>query len=401
MSTTIPSIAEPALGRSRAFGAFVAALGISKLGDALYLFALPWIAYELTGSALVMGTLYAAEVVPVVVCGVVAGAWVDRYGARRMMLASDVARAVLVSSIPILYMAGSLRTWHLYAVAFLLGIFTLLFDVSTVAAIPHLDHDLTRANAVHQSVVQAASVVGPAVAGSTIAAIGAFGALWIDVISFAATVVVVAQLPVRDLPSRDQAFWSDVAAGFRWLSRGGAIRTLALQAAVGNFGYAMVMSVMLFYLRADLLLSAQRAGFVNAAAGVGGVAASLAIVRLRRHLAPATLYRRILITGLLGYAVLLVAPVWWLASIALAAVGACNMAWVIVTTSMRQALIPRPLLGRVVSLSRTLSVAAMPLGAAAGGLLAEHDRLPLVFVAAVATKAIEIVIAQRPEVQAL
>src|SRR5687767_10663356 len=97
----LAAAALPARER-RTLGPFLAALAVSKAGDALYLIALPWIAYELTHSAMVMGTLYAAEILPVVLGGVFAGVWVDRYGVRRMMLASDLARAALIGVIPLL-----------------------------------------------------------------------------------------------------------------------------------------------------------------------------------------------------------------------------------------------------------------------------------------------------------
>jgi MFS family permease len=125
-------------GLSPQFLAFLAGLTVSKLGDGLYTFALPWIAYQLTGSSLVMGMLFAAEILPTPLLGVFAGAYVDRFDRRRLMLSLHVIRAALVASIPFVQMLGVLQLWYLYVVAFSLALVSMAFDVSTAAAIPQM-----------------------------------------------------------------------------------------------------------------------------------------------------------------------------------------------------------------------------------------------------------------------
>jgi MFS family permease len=90
------------LGFSLPFVAFLGGSLVSRIGDALYSFALPWMAYELTHSSLVLGTLYATEIVPVLRFGAFAGVYVDRLNRRHLLLGADLLRAMLVALIPLL-----------------------------------------------------------------------------------------------------------------------------------------------------------------------------------------------------------------------------------------------------------------------------------------------------------
>jgi MFS family permease len=401
-SVALSAPAQP--GERGGLTSFLAALTISKVGDALYLFTLPWIAYELTGSAVVMGTLYAAEVIPVVLFGAFAGVVVDRYGVQAAMIASDLARAILVAAIPLLNTFGLLHLPHLYAIAFGLGMLTVLFDVATTAAIPRLtSQHLTRANSVHQSTTQLAAVTGPALAGLLIQAVGAYGVMTIDAASFAATLVVVMRQPllaaIDDRPR--PPLLGELGEGARWMWRSGAIRTLALQAAIGNFGFAMVSAVMLFYLRDTLHAPASIAGATFAMLGAGGVIGSLAIVPLERRFRKGVLYPAILTMGFIGLGILAAIPSAWGVAFGLTLLAACNMSWVVLSTSVRQERIPKPLLGRILAISRVFSMASMPLGAAAGGWIAAGGSVRTVFLLAAVTKLVEITIARRREIREL
>jgi MFS family permease len=385
-------------GLPRPFAAFLGGLTVSKLGDALYLFALPWITYDLTGSAVVMGTLYAVEIVPALLFGALAGVYVDRFDRRTLMLGADQLRAALVAAVPLLHLTGGLRLWHLFAVAFLLSLLSLLFDVATTAVVPDLaGADLTRANAVHQGAMQLASMSGPALAGLVIAAVGGYGALWLDALSFAGTFLVLLRLPAFRPAGAGQSartVLQGLADGFRWMWGSAVIRVLALQAMTGNFGFGMVSAVLMFYLRSTLGLSPQLAGLDFAMLGVGGVLGSVAIVPLSRRFRRGLLYPAILLFGMAGLLLMAAVRTWWAPGIGFGMVSACNIAWVVLSTSVRQELIPSGLMGRVVGFTRMLSTAGMPVGAALGGLLIDRFDPAVVFLAAAATKGAEVLIAR-------
>jgi len=221
--------------------------------------------------------------------------------------------------------------------------------------------------------------------------------LTIDAISFAATLIIVARQPLFPIAGESQrrSIGAELSDGIRWLWRSGVVRTLALQAAIGNFGFAMVSAVLLFYLRDTLGATATATGVAFAMLGAGGVIGSMIIVPLARRVRKGTLYPVILCVGLTGLLIVASIRSARAAGIGLALVGACNMAWVILSTSVRQESIPTPLLGRVLAVSRALSVAAMPAGAAAGGWIAATVAVETVFLLAALTKLIELMIALR------
>jgi MFS family permease len=385
-------------GLSRSFAVFLAGLTISKLGDALYMFALPWIAYDVTGSAVVMGTLYAIEIVPIVLFGALAGVFVDRLDRRKLMMTADALRALIVAAIPLLAGFGLLQVWHLYIVAFALSLISLMFDVATTIAIPELaGKDLTRGNAAHQLIMQLGSMAGPALAGVAIAALGGYGAMWLDSLSFAGTFLALLTLPpFRNGSSGATArgVFAGMAEGFRWLWGNAVIKVLSLQAMIGNFGFGMVSAVLMFYLRNVLGLSSAISGLNYAMLGVGGIIGSLAIVPLSRRFRRGQIYPEMLLFGMTGLLIIATVRTWWAPGLGFGMVSACNVAWVVLSTSVRQENIPSDLMGRVLSFTRVLSTAAMPLGATLGGVMIERFDPTFVFMIAAAAKLVEALVAR-------
>lgn len=181
---------------SKEYKIFIFGLFISRIGDSLYNFAFPWIAYQLTGLAVIMSSLFAINVLPIVLFDPIVGVIVDRYDRRRLLWIADAISIILVSLVPILHSLHLLEIWHLYVITFILAVMSMLFDVTTVTVIPHIaGASLTKANSLYQMVNQLSSLLGPMLAGLCISFIGGFQVLWINVLSFIATLVAVMLLP--------------------------------------------------------------------------------------------------------------------------------------------------------------------------------------------------------------
>ncbi len=140
---------------------------ISNLGSSITLFALPLLVFKLTGSALNLGITTAAEFLPYLLFGLILGAWTDRVNRKRMMISTDIARALIIASIPLLYTFGLLTVWWIYIVGFVHATLTICFEAGQFAAIPSLvdQDDLVTANGRIQASYSGASVVGPLLAG--------------------------------------------------------------------------------------------------------------------------------------------------------------------------------------------------------------------------------------------
>jgi Na+/melibiose symporter-like transporter len=243
------------------------------------------------------------------------------------------------------------------------------------------------------------------VAGLLIATIGASTTLWIDSASYAGTIVAVLILPAITIARAGRTATGvlrGMLEGFHWLWTCRPIRALSLQAMVGNFGFGMIMAVFLYYLRSTLGLSAELSGIDYALLEVGGMLGTLAIVPLDRRVRRARLYSGIIVWGTMGLVLTLLLRAWWWApGVGMAIVLSGNLAWTVLSTSVRQELIPTELRGRVLSFTRVLAAACMPLGATLGGLISQAFDPSLVFVVAIVAKVLELLITRLSSIRHL
>lgn len=383
-----------------AYVIFIFGLLISRIGDSLYTFALPWIAYKLTGSAIIMSSLFAIGVLPIVLFGPIVGVVVDRFDRRKLMWVADVGCIILVSLIPLLYNLSVLQLWHLYVVSFILAVLSMLFDVATITVIPQIaGPSLTRANSAYQMVNQIASLAGPALAGIIIAIIGGINALWINALSFIATLVAVLLLPKLEMKKPTdraktllQTIKNDMREGLKWLINDRLNLTLSLQAMVGNFGASAVLGGLMYYLLATLNLSAEESGINYTLIGVGGLLGSIIVIPLEQRFRRGILIPTLLAVGATGLTYAIWSEYWLAPGISFGLAMICNIAWNTIVASVRQETVPTDMQGRVLGFSRVLTRLAMPLGALVGGLISDFNPVAI-FILASTAKFIEVIIA--------
>lgn len=148
--------------------------GVSMLGDHFYMIALPWLVLQLTGDSLAMGTVLALSAIPRALFMLVGGALTDRFSPRSLMLASNAIRFVLVSLLTGLVFANRVEMWMLYTLAVLFGVADAFFYPAQSSMVPQLvkkDH-LQIANSLVQGTMMLTMLLGPALAGLLIAALG-------------------------------------------------------------------------------------------------------------------------------------------------------------------------------------------------------------------------------------
>ncbi|MEK4100091.1 MFS transporter [Bacillus sp. FSL E2-0195] len=378
---------------------FIFGLLISRIGDSLYTFALPWIAYKLTGSAIIMSSLFAIGVLPIVLFGPIVGVVVDRFDRRKLMWVADAGCIILVSLIPLLYNLSVLQLWHLYAISFILAVLSMLFDVATITVIPQIaGPSLTRANSAYQMVNQIASLAGPTLAGIIIALMGGINALWINAISFMATLVAVLLLPKLEKKKPTdraktplQTIRNDMREGLKWLMNDRLNLALSLQAMVGNFGASAVLGGLMYYLLSTLNLSAEESGINYTLIGVGGLLGSIIVIPLEQRFRRGILIPTLLAVGAIGLTYAIWSEYWLAPGISFGLAMICNIAWNTIVASVRQETVPTDMQGRVLGFSRVLTRLAMPLGALVGGLISDFNPVAI-FILASTTKVIEVII---------
>jgi predicted MFS family arabinose efflux permease len=373
-------------GASRTdFWKFWAGQTISQLGSSFTAFALPLLVYKLTGSSVSLAIGTAAYFLPYLLFGLVIGAWVDRVDRRRMMIAVDLGRALVIAVIPILAYADALSVWWIYGGAFVISTLTIAFDSGEFAALPNLvsKDDLVTANGRLQASYSAAMIVGPLLAGVLLAVVEVETVFIVDAASFVASGISLALVRTSfnpdELPERKHIL-HDVGEGLRYVLHHPVLRNISLMMALINFVSATAFTQLVLFASVELDASDTQIAVLYAAGAAGVVCLGLSAGRLRRRLSfSVAALGAMMLEGVLGILfglnnVFAVGLVLW------AAISGLGLFFNINTVSLRQQIVPSHMLGRVVSIASVLAWSAIPLGALLGGWAIEAtDDVALVY----------------------
>ena len=355
---------------------------ISSFGSAITTVALPLTAVVvLHASPLQMGVLLALATLPHLLFGLVAGALVDRLPRRSMLVGADVARSLLLGTIPVLGVIGALRIEHLYAVAFLTGVMTMLFEIASMTLLPALvgRDDLIQANGVMVLNTSVAGTAGPALAGGLVQALTAPLAIAFEAASFLLSAGCSLLIEVKQDPTSAGArgsarLWAEIVEGLRVVFGSPVLSAVAVSAGIGSMAGAMQGALVVLYLARDLHLSAAFIGLAVAASGAASVVGALLAPPYSRWLGAGPAY----ITGqmLASSAGLILAAARGPLSVVLLLVVVGRLAgglgaplYGVPQRTLRQSLVPGQVLGRVNATWRFLVIGAQPMGALLGGLL--------------------------------
>jgi MFS family permease len=374
----LTSAASP---RARARGATVALLtgqGLSGLGDMLAAIALPWFVLQETGSPALTALTGFASLVPLVVGGIVGGAVVDRFGFRAVSVAADVASGATIAVIPILGLVGSLEIWHVIVLAFLGSMLDIPGSTARQSALPALAEQgsvrLERLNAAAETIRRLTHLTGPPLAGLLIVLIGPTAVLWLDVVSFAiSALLVVAFVPAIRAPVEgDPGQWlARVREGFAFVIHEPLLRTLILIIGAVNVLMNPIFLVVLPVYADATTGRAVDLGLLIGAFGVGSVISAVSFGAFAARLSRVVLLR----AGLLVTAI----PVWVLSTVPPVGVALVAMLVVGLSVGAIGPLIltvlgertPIALRGRVFGTYATLVNGAIPFGVLVTGLLLE------------------------------
>ncbi|TCO44912.1 putative MFS family arabinose efflux permease [Kribbella antiqua] len=344
---------------------------VSASGSAITTVALPLVAVvTLQASAVEMGVLAALTLLPHLLFGLPAGVWVDRWSLRRVLVVSDVGRAVLLGSVPLAAAVGSLHMWQLYVVAVLTGALTLLSDTASMTLQPALvpREDLMRANSAVLLNLNIASTAGPSVTGFLVQVVSAPFAIVFDAASY--VVSAVASYLIRE-PPRGPAAGPGVqlTAGLRTLFGHPVLRPLVVSATIGAIAGSLQGPLVVLYLVRERHWPAGLVGVAITVFGVAAVAGSLVVPAWTRRLGIGRAYiSGQLLASLSGVALALGAGPFIYLGQALSGLGMSLFG--VPQRTVRQSLAPPHLLGQVSATWRTLVIGGQSLGALTSGLLA-------------------------------
>jgi MFS family permease len=349
---------------------------ISFFGSQITLLALPLTAtVNLQASAPQMALLRAADVAPALLSGLLAGTLIDRFRRRPILIVSDIGRALLIGSIPLASYLGLLSMSHLYVVAFLGGILSVFFDVAHMSLLPTL---LPRDRLVECNSKLEVSRSVAMIAGVLVQLLSASIALIIDAFSFLGSALFLLRIPESPPPRVDArpSLWTEAAEGFNALWSQPLLRTMALSLCVFNFFYNMIGTVYVLYVIHELHIAPATLGLIYTIGSIGFVfGAILAGHAARRFgvgptivwsagISDAAFLLIPLVSGQCSAVLPLLITAQFLATLA-GPVTAINQ------LSLRQAITPNHLQGRVNATMRVIALGAAPVGALFAGLLGD------------------------------
>jgi len=329
-----------------------------------------------------VGALTAVEFSPFVLFGLPAGAIVDRLPRRPVLVIADIGRALALASIPIAYAFDVLSYSQLVVVVFLTGSLTVFFDVAYQSILPALveREELADGNAKLEISRSAAQTAGPGIAGLLIELIGAATAVTVDAISFVVSALFIRGIRAQEPPvdhvdeaSRGlRGLGREIVEGLRYVLGHRTLRLIAGSTATSNFFSSMSMAVFLVYAVRERDYSAGIVGLIFTIGNLGALIAAFTAQRITR----AVRLGRAIVLGLLlaqlGMLMLGLAPASHAAAFFVAAwmlFGFGGILYNINQVSLRQAITPHRLQGRMNASMRFMVWGTMPFGSLAGGAL--------------------------------
>lgn len=381
MATEHPAVTP--LWRDRDFGYVWAGETVAQLGVQLGQIALPVIAIELllAGEAEV-GALRAAGVAAFLLVGLPAGAWVDRWLKRRTMIVADLVRAAAVVAVPLLWWAGDLAMWHLYAVAGVIGVATVFFDVSYQSFVPFLvrAEQVPEANSKLEASFQVARIAGPGLGGLLLKVISAPLLMAADAVGYAVSAACLAR--ARDREERPEPVGrgrlrADIAEGLGFVWRHPLIRPITMCTAIGNAGFTVVSTLTPLLILRELGFEPWAMGAAFSIGAVGGILGAAASPRLGHRFGEGTTIPLTAVAMGLAMALVPLAalapnrPVAFVVLVVAELVVSFNvLAYNVVQVSMRQRVCPPRLLGRMNASIRFVVWGVQPVAALLAGSVA-------------------------------
>ena len=374
MPTTIAPSPPAPLWRNPDYVLLWCGQAVSLVGDRASGIAFPLLVLALSHSAAQAGLLGLVSSLPYVLLSLPAGALVDRWDRKRVMIVCDAGRMLALGSVPIVIWTGHLSLALLYVVATVEGTLFVFFDLAQVAALPRVvgTERLRTASAQNNLMYTLAYLAGPPLGGALYQNAGRGAPFLVDAVSYAGSVISLffirtrfqAQRPVVRQPLR-----VEIGEGLRWLWGRPLLRFLAFLAFGFNVVFFSAGNVLLLIVLAKHHhASSSGIGLLFAIGSIGGLLGAIATIRIRDRLS----FRQLMVGAgwllVLLYPLYAVAPNVVVLGIVAAALSTVGTVYNIVQYSYRLALTPDELQGRVNSVFRLVAFSGQPAGAGLVGL---------------------------------
>jgi MFS family permease len=366
--------------RSRNYRLFFSGQIISLVGTWMQSVAQAWLVYRLTHSSLLLGLVGFAGQIPVFLLASIGGMVADRHSRYRIVIATQTTAMVLALILSALTLHGHIKVWEIMVLASCLGVVN-AFDIPTRQAfVVEMvgQPDMMNAIALNSAMVNSARILGPAVAGITVAAIGEGWCFFANGVSYIAVLVGLLLMRVTPRPRNNQSSGlHSLVEGFHWVARTVPIRALLL--LLGLVSLTGMPYVVLMPIFADRVLhsGARGLGLLMGAAGVGALMGTMALAARQgiRGLG------RWIMFAAMGFGVSLIlfsfSHWFWLSVLFVMPAGGALILQMASSNTLIQSMVPDELRGRVMAVYSMMFMGMAPFGALLAGAIAQHVGAPL------------------------
>jgi MFS family permease len=363
--------------RHRNYRLFFSGQSISLIGTWLTKVATSWLIYRLTGSALLLGVLGFAGQIPTFVLAPLAGVLVDRWDRYRVMVVTQVLAMVQSALLAGLALAGVINVWHVLALSIMQGLIT-AFEMparqSMVVQMVEDRADLPNAIALNSSMVNAARLIGPAVAGVVIAAVGEGWCFFVDALSYLAVITSLLMMRITPRPrvAKSTRVLPEMIEGFRYVAGFAPIRSILLLLAMVSLAGMPYMVLLPVIAREVMGGGPGTLGALTAASGLGALCGAIylasrtSVLGLGRVIGGAAALFGV---GLMTFSRV---GVLWLALPLMLLTGAGMMLQMAASNTILQTLVDEDKRGRVMSLFAMAVFGTVPFGSLLAGVLASR-----------------------------
>jgi MFS family permease len=354
---------------------------VSVFGAQFVGFAMPLMAVQLLGAgAFEMGLLATLESLAFLLISLPAGAWVDRWRKKVVLVLGDLLRAALLVTLPVAWLLDALTMWQLYVVAFAVGCITVFFDVANQSYLPEIvtSDQISEGNGKLQASQQTANVVGPAAAAALVRLVGSPLTIAVTAVCMALSSLFVSRIRHHEDtpdPAARRPLVEEVKEGMAFVLGHPLLRRIVACTGLTNLASSAVFALYVLYAITTLGLSETTLGLVMSVSAVGGILGAVSSERFGRLVGEG---RAIPISAVIsGVAMLTVPLASVLPPVPTLVAGGFLIFWAVVVynvaqVSFRQRLCPKPLLGRMNASIRFLVWGPMPVGAFLGGVLGQQ-----------------------------
>jgi MFS family permease len=369
--------------RHRNYRLYLTGQLVSVCGTWMQQVALSWLVYRLTGSATLLGVVGFASQIPILALGPIGGVFSDRYSCHRVAVWTQFAALGQALILAALTLLGLIQPWHIILLGAALGV-VYAFDMPARQALVHQlvdPDDLANAVALNSSMINAARIVGPALAGLVVAKFGEGVCFIINAASYIATILALLMMKFATRPRQEAKAISigrSLIEGYHYTLATTPIRDLLILLGVVGVMGMPYMTLMPVFAANVHNSGADALGTMFGAVGLGALIGALFLAQRKNIIG----LGRVIVIATLGFGVGLifftVARVFWLSLVLLVGVGCGWMVLIAASNTVLQTLADREMRGRVMSLFSMMLVGMAPFGSLLAGWAADQVGAPLV-----------------------